>query len=124
MCGGCVMLHDLILWVRLQVSLRLDRGLSLMWVNEVQVPPVIHSKVCFTPLCFYERPTLVPVFTNGRGFSLLLKKAKSENRVQGAAIEAAGMLSSERREWRHQAPSPETTLGISALGRHGFELCL
>lgn len=83
--------------------------------------PKVHS----TPLCFYKIPTLAPVFANcggkkkkntkiRRGFSLLLKKAKSETSVQRL------FGSSPRRDSSESGPTkllpPGTIPGISASG--------
>ena len=80
----------------------------------------LFSKVHFTPLRFYERPTLVPVFSNYEKFAEDFhfhkrQKAKLAFSVcfAGSLLEAAGAV-------RRQAlPSsfPGTTRSISALRR-------
>ena len=53
--------------------------------------PVYHtsiphfSKIHFTPLCFYERPTLVPAFTNqkkSKEHFHFYEKAESKNSIR------------------------------------------
>ena len=63
-------------------------------------------KVCVMPLCFYQRPTLVPVFTNQKkkkskdDFCFYKKRQKAKIALSvcfaGAMIEAACTPSSER----------------------------
>lgn len=35
-------------------------------------PPPHDPKVCFTPFCFHEKPTLVPIFTNPKRISAFI----------------------------------------------------
>ena len=66
-------------------------------------------KFALWPLCFYKRPTLVPVFVNwkkSRGFSLLQKKKIKLKSKTSVSISFAA------------------TFSISALSRHTFQLVL
>ena len=87
------------------------------------------SEVHFTPLCFYKRPTLVPVLANQKkfeeGFHFYRKrqKAKIVFSVGFAASFWRDNTQSKQQEWHSQAPSPGTTLSISS-SYHSFELCL
>ena len=87
------------------------------------------SKVCFTPLHFYERPTLVPVFTNGKQSEEYFcfpqpPPLKGEKWKQSSHLFCRSILYSEQQEWPCQAPSPGTTPRISASSHHSSELCL
>ena len=86
------------------------------------------SKVYLTPLHFYERPTLVPVFANRKNSTEIftsMKARKGKNNVQH--------LFCNEQLWRqhvprvargtHHAPSLGATLSVSASSCHSFELC-
>lgn len=81
------------------------------------------------PICFYERPTLIPVFANRKkseeGFHFYEKrwKAKIAFSVCFAATCYRDSAHLKWGEWHHQAPSPGTILSISVSSHHSFELC-
>ena len=88
-------------------------------------------KALFTPLGFYERPTLVPVFAIWKKSELDIRfyKKKGENQEfrsvfvsQGVVMEAAS--SPWQQEWHHQASFPGTTPSISASSYQSSERCL
>ena len=89
------------------------------------------SNVHLMPLCFYERPMLVSVFTNltKRNIKRISIYKKTGKKCKSslvfvlpwAVIEAACTPS---REWYHQPPSPGTTLSISASSPRSSELCV
>lgn len=91
--------------------------------------PAFHK---FTPLHFYERPTLVPVFPNQRNPKRIFpftNKGERENSIQpsfrGKLLQRqlASTLSSKSGPAR-QAPSQGTMPSISAPSPHSFELFL
>ena len=89
--------------------------------NKVQVSR-LHLKVCFTPLCFYKRLTLVLVFANWKiskeDFHFYKKgwKAKIAFSICFAASYYRGSKHPKMQE------SMGTTLSISASSHHSFKL--
>ena len=87
------------------------------------------SEVHFMTLCFYERPTLVPVFANWKKFNedfcFLEKgwKAKIAFSICFAVSHCRDSGCCKQWEWHFQAPSLDTTLGISASSCRSYELC-
>lgn len=85
---------------------------SLLLLNYRQSPLVETTLHCFTS----ERPTLVPVFTNGKKleedfhFYKKRQKAKTPFSFCFAASSYRSSEHSEQPEWHHQAPSPGATL--------------
>ena len=81
------------------------------------------------PLHFYRLPTFVYIFANGKkskedfGFYKKWRKAKTAITVCFAVSCYRGSMC-PKWEWHRQAPSPETTLSISAWSCHSFELYL
>lgn len=90
------------------------------------------SKVSFTPLCFYERPTSVPVFIHWKksqeDFQFYEKRGKANITFSICFAASCCRGSVPTKQWCHQAfsraPSLGPTLSISALSHQGFELCL
>lgn len=87
------------------------------------------SKVRFTPLHFYERPTLAPVFANGKQSEEYFcfyqpPPLKGEKWKQSSHLLCRSILYPEQQERPCQAPSPGTTPMISAPSHQNCELCL
>lgn len=94
----------------------------------VQASPAF-LKFAVILLSFYERPTLVPVFSNGKkskeDFHFYKKRLKVRTASCFCLAAAAGQgVHTPSRERALQAPSLGTPLSISASSRHGCELCL
>lgn len=82
-------------------------------------------KVCIRPLCFYKRPTLVPVFAKWKkskdDFCFYQKKWKARKPV---FIQRLFAVSHYRGSAHQSSESGLTTRSVSAPSCHGFELCL
>ena len=84
-------------------------------------------KIHYTPLHFYERPTLVPVFTNRKKFEedfCFYEKRWKAKIALGICFAVNCFTVSthpEQENWHHQAPSPAIVLGLKP---HRFEMCL
>lgn len=102
----------------------------MMWrdlLTQVGVGIPHFLKVYVMPLCFYERPTSVPLFTNWKksnnSFAFVKKKARSENKsfiLHRPLFRGSTHL--QQQEWSYKAPSPGITLSILASNHHSFEL--
>ena len=88
---------------------------------------ICFSKVYFTSLCFFKRPTLVPDLLterNPEGFHFCNNNNKKEWKVKIVSrVCFAGSLYALGPEWDHQALYQETRLGASTSRHHNFELC-
>ena len=84
------------------------------------------SKVHFMPLHFYEKHTLVPVFTKQKSeedfcFYKIRRKAKIAFSICFAVSRCnRGGMRPEQQEWHFQAPSLGTTLSLSASSHHAL----
>lgn len=92
------------------------QGVWISWDINTGIPRFL--KVHFTPLSFYERLTLGPMF------SIWEIKSKKAFRVHSAASHYRGSTDPEQAEWPWQAPSPEIILRTLASGCFSSELCL
>ena len=97
---------------------------GLDWSRAIQF---CFSKVRFIPLCFYKRPTFVPVCANQKKSEedfRFYEKEKIAFSICSAGSCYRGSSNPKQGERHLQAPSPGNTLGISASSCRSFELCL
>lgn len=96
--------------------LKLTKNLRHMNTSMVYRYPPSAQSLNYTT-CSWERPILLPVFTNFKDFHFYEKKVKRENSVQ-CLLYSSHYTGSEHPNsmWLHQAPSPETTLSTLSVG--------
>lgn len=87
------------------------------------------SKICFLTVHFYERPTLIPVFSkqkkseeNFRFYKKMLKMKIVSSICLAARVTEAAHAPGQQQ--RHPSFFPGSTLSISAFSRYSFDLCL
>ena len=71
------------------------------------------SRVRLTSFCFYERPTLIPVFDNNSEEGFCFHEERQRVKIAFSVGSAAALIEAahpERREWHSQAPFREPHL--------------